>query len=289
MKRVVCVLVAVVGCGGQTAQFHVDVPSAEHADCKPTIEMQTEQTRVVQFVLVGNVPPNVVFAGINLPSFATMAGSLMTLAPGRGDAGTFVISVSASDGKQTDVTSLRVIVTRGNAAPRWSDELGSYIFGDDHGAHFAALCPGVHCTAVGTAKLLGMFCDADDDEVKVEVEVVPLGTPFSGQATHSAIAPRGTTRSCTGQQTVVPLTGLSPEQSYEFAVRVSDEFGAVANLGDSQRDGWIHWQGYRFDQGPCTTRQCACVPAGGGCERADQCCSGAANPGGWAMFTNTCK
>jgi hypothetical protein len=290
MKRVFFAMIAAFGCGGQTSQFRLSVPSAEFADGQPpTIEMETEQTHVVQFVLVGGVPPNVVFSGINLPSFATMAGSLVTLAPGRGDAGTFVVTVSASDGKHSDVASLRVVVNRGNTAPRWQASGGSYFFGDDLGLHFAAYCPGPHCTAVGTAKVQALVCDDDDDGVTVEVEVVPAGTPFSGRATHSAFASRGTTRYCTQQFVTVPLTGLSPEQSYVFAVRIFDEFGALANPGNDQVDGWFHSTGYRFDQGPCATRQCACIPAGGGCERADQCCSGTADPGGWAMFSYTCK
>ena len=76
-----------------------------------------------------------------------------------------------------------------------------------------------------------------------------------------------------------PLSGLTPESSYDLAVRISDTSGAVAvTLEDrASPDGWWPWG--RFDQGPCVSRACACMPSGElGCDHDWQCCSGSCGP-----------
>src|SRR2546423_2693004 len=85
----------------------------------------------------------------------------------------------------------------------------------------------------------------------IDVEVFRRGDPFSKVATHSAtVPPRNPYMTNPDSQycadVVVALTGLTPEQSYDFAFRLSDEFGAVisrvrptggttTNIGDSTR------------------------------------------------------
>jgi hypothetical protein len=174
--------------------------------------------------------------------------------------------------------------------------------GDDKGLHHAMICPGPHCTTVGTPKLSTFVCDDDGDAINFEVEVVPRGQAFSGKATHSSSLPRlsgrsndrnNPTRNC-GQPTLA-LTGLTVEQSYSFAVRFSDEFGAAANHGSwTDADGWIHSfpAPLEFDQGPCLTRTCGCLPPGRACEADNQCCSGASDPYTgpmWGFFSGNCR
>src|SRR5438128_12699921 len=114
----------------------------------------------------------------------------------------------------------------------------------------------------------------------LDVEVVARGEPLRKVPTHSAsiAGVRWSTQraysNCVPVPLSVPLTGLTPEQSYDFAMRVSDEFGAVANAQSS--DGWSHTPDFGFDQGPCATRQCACLPSKYRCLKWDiaACCSG---------------
>src|SRR5262249_28439054 len=229
-----------------------------------------------------NVPANVTFAGMDLPAFARLQGALLTLAPTRSDQGQFDVTISASDGAHTDSTSLRIVVHRTNRAPIWTYPVTTYDFADDLGPHHRMICPGPHCTAIGTAKLTPRICDPDGDPVNVEVEVVRKGQSFSGQATHRVTVsakplPNGTAISCEASE--IAFDNLTTEQSYEYALRISDQLGARAALGPGKdADGWLHYPGQsQFDQGPCSSHQCACIPTGQPFERVEQCCTRAAD------------
>jgi hypothetical protein len=90
------------------------------------------------------------------------------------------------------------------------------------------------------------------------------------------------------------MFGLTPEISYDFAYRVRDEFGAIGGSrysGVVGPDGWISSPRFGFDQGPCTTRQCACLPLPTSppgfhprCGLDLDCCSGVCD-----QATSTCK
>ena len=298
-------LLAILSCGRQSPQFRVQLPSSvTNAEGEsPTVEMRAGETLSIAFVLVGNVPDHVTFSATGLPSFATLSGAVLTLAPTRRDQGEFTFTVAASAGSESASTSVRLVVSLSNTAPTWNGQVWPYLVEDDKGFHHAMICPGPHCTIVGTMKVHLNVCDDDGDGINLDVEVVPRGQAFSGQATYSGSLPRLSgpsnnpykpTQNC-GQLSVA-LPGLSPDQSYEFTLRISDEFGATAVYSTWADDhGWMHPPSHMpwyFDQGPCTTRTCGCVPAGLPCEANYQCCSGASDPYGgpfWGFFSGTCK
>src|SRR4051812_45614401 len=108
------------------------------------------------------------------------------------------------------------------------------------------MCPSPWCTVGVDPYLLVYACDAEGDALVADVEVVPRGQPFSRKPTFSgswpAVYPAPPGGNCAAVR--VPMPGLTPEQSYDFAVRVSDEFGAVFERWYSS-DGWFQlrsWQ-----------------------------------------------
>jgi hypothetical protein len=76
------------------------------------------------------------------------------------------------------------------------------------------------------------------------------------------------------------MPGLAPEESYDFALRLSDELGAVAvapQAGSAWLDHGIYPFG--FDQGPCALKACACGPhLGEQCQVDYDCCAGRCFP-----------
>ena len=159
---------------------------------------------------------------------------------------------------------------------------------DDEVGPLRVNCPGSRCTVFGTPSVTVHGCDDEGDRMILEVEVVPRGQPFSKKVTSSSGLVAGykwdSVNTCAQLSASIP--DLAPQQSYDFAVRVRDELGAIgrrrtdmfhmgardiAELGD----GWVTVPGFWwFDQGPCTTRQCACVPAGISCDFDAECCTG---------------
>ena len=243
------------------------------------IEMQAGETTIVELLVLGAVPDRIVFGSADLPAFATLQGSVLKLSPGRRDGGEYRITVSATNGADSQTALLDLVVHRNNSPPTWS---GNVWFYDDHG--FRDLyCPGSHCVADGTVRLGVLACDAEGDGIRLDVEVISRGQAFSRMATDSSSVPSGyadpTLNSPVGNCTRVDvsLTGLTKEQSYEFAVRVSDEFGAAEDRLRGQSNGWISESYWSFDQGPCIARTCACLPSGieAFCNGRDYvCCSG---------------
>jgi hypothetical protein len=255
-------------------KLELSPPASAAATDSSEIEIQAGETTIVELVVVGAASGSFAFGASNLPPFATMNGPALKLSPTRQDAGGYAVTLTASDGAETQSVTLDLVVQRSEAPPRWS---GGYMFGDGTGFRRDCLSPST-CTALGTPKLYMTVCDADDDRIIVDVEVVRRGEPFVKVPTHSVSVAsgysEGLSRDCASRS--VSLTGLPPEESYDFAIRVSDEFGAVANVPLASSDGWLRRDFFGFDQGPCTTRQCACVAAGGfGCIGDPyKCCSG---------------
>jgi hypothetical protein len=155
-----------------------------------------------------------------------------------------------------------------------------------------SICPSpTTCTSFGTPQLRAGVCDDEDDAVTVAVEVVPRGQPFTKVATHATTAPAGRGRPVTVssggptgshcQEVTIVMSDLAVDQSYDFAIKVSDQSaaGAVTYFqGPTIRiddDGWGHSPAFGFDMGPCTSRRCACMADhDSGCEIDAHCCSG---------------
>jgi hypothetical protein len=313
MKRVSQLLVvAVLACGGgqQSAPPQFELRLASSAGTlggdSTTIDMQTGETRSIAFMLVGSPSGRIAFSAQGLPTFATLSGPLLMLTPTRRDQGEFMVTVTASAGAESASISLRIVVHRQPTPPTWVDLGLPYFLSDDKGPHHKSICPGPYCTTVGTPKLTAQLCDDSGDAINFEVEVVPRGQPFVGRATHSSSLARSSgsgpsypTAHC--GTVIVALTGLVAEQSYAFRLRISDEFGVVAASPPADAGGWVYppagghvgFMGFfEFDQGPCTTRTCSCVPSGRACEAAYQCCSGASGPytgGLGGFFSGDCR
>jgi len=237
------------------------------------VEMNAGATTLIEMLVVGASSDGVAFRAANLPAFAILRGAELKVTPGRQDAGEYAITVTATVGAESQTAALDLVVQQSNSAPRWS---GAFMFGDDTGLRRDCQSPST-CTSQGTPKLYMTTCDADNDRMIIDVEVVVRGQPFTHAPTHSASIPTGYSdglaRDCAFAS--VSLTDLAVERSYDYAIRVSDEFVAVANVPLAS-DGWLRRDFFGFDQGPCTTRQCACVASGGtGCAGDPyQCCSG---------------
>src|SRR3954471_11426173 len=283
---------ALAACGsGSTSTSHLalQLTSSEAIDgAAPRIAMRAGETRTVVVVAIG-ADGTVKFAGRELPAFAKLDGPILTLSPQRQDAGDYSLSLSATDGHDSVTAELALSVGRENSAPSWAsgNEFSFGGFGDDTNGMRYIACPGpATCTAAPDSYVeIHEACDAEGDGIRVDVEVVPRGGAFEGKPTFSATAPAiyppPVYGNCPSVQ--VHLPGLAPERSYDFAVRVTDQFGAIAAVPGAP-DGWFHRSGMSFDQGPCTSRQCACVPSrpagapwsiASSCTANSDCCSGA--------------
>jgi hypothetical protein len=224
-------------------------------------------------VAIGADQP-VTFAGRDLPAFAKLEGALLTLAPQRNDAGDYALTLTANAGRESASGDLRVHVLRFNTAPTWSPStllrVGSLSqsFGDSVsglGARYPCPDP-TFCTAASDPYVALRACDAEGDGIVVELEVVPRGRPFENKPTFSASAPPVYPPPASGNcpAVLVHMPGLIPGQSYEYAVRVRDELGAVGGVAGAP-DGWYVNPQLGFDQGPCTTSQCAGYGTAEGC------------------------
>ncbi len=243
----------------------------------PTIDLQSGETPLLELIVVGAASGPVQFSAANLPPFATLQGPLLTLTPMRKDAGSYNLKLTASAGSESSSVTLDVIVHRANTAPVVT--FAFFPFAGDNRYYFSAcsLKPApTTCTAGQGPYVRVGGMDPEGDAIVADVEVVPRGQPFRNLPTHSATA----RQSNLPQALVnfdVQLSGLVLEQSYDMQVRISDEFGAVmvanSQNGVANAAGWFAWGG--FDQGPCTTRQCACMGSGADyCDRGSDCCSG---------------
>jgi len=228
----------------------------------PTIEMTAGETRSVVLVAVG-ADEAVQFTSDGLPAFAKLEGPILTLAPQRGDGGDYTVTLTATAGRDSSSVALHLHVLRFNTPPRWSQST------DFHGPSpalragigiFRVPCPSpTRCTAAPDSFVeVPNVCDADGDGMEIDVEVVPRGQPFLKQPNFTASAPSRYPPPPPGNcsDLRVYLLGLVAEQSYDFAVRIRDQFGAVAEVPGAT-DGWYTSAQLGFDQGPCTARQCA--------------------------------
>jgi hypothetical protein len=284
MQRILVALSLAAGCGsGTPAAFHLQMSNAGTADGEvATLTLQGGETRVVQILVLGSVSAPVTFSGRNLPAFANLDGPLLTISPHRADKGTFDLTLVATAGEQTATGALRVTVTRTNSPPV---VMVGFV---DNLTHYTNVCPSPSlCTVTGAARVELDACDPEGDGIRFEVEVTSRDHPFSGTATYSTFVsgldparkPACCGLSGTCARAEFALAGLTLEESYRFAIRVVDEFGAIASYryepASVGADGWATYDRWGFDQGPCTTRRCACLPSGfEPCLASSECCSG---------------
>src|SRR5437868_2982741 len=293
MTRIVRLLAGILAasCGpGGSAHFMLQVGSQANSNDGPAaLTLRGGETKTLGLLVVGTVPGPVTFSGKNLPSFATLSGSVLTLAPTRADMGDYSLTLIATASGESQSSILRISVLRSNSPPA-----GGFEYFTDDTSHYTNTCPNpATCTAIGTPVLHLRFCDAEGDGVTTELEVVERGRAFTKTPTYSTFVPAGAAirfNDGTCADVTFPIQGLTLQRSYDFAMRFSDEFGAVTTHNNNNPDvvtapdGWMTSVFWGFDQGPCTTRTCACLPSGfEPCLSDSQCCSGVCRPDvhGW--------
>lgn len=282
MKTFALFVAAALGSGCGESKFQLQLASQDISRAPngaSRLEMQAGNALAVQMVVVGAGSGPVTFTADGLPGFAVQKGSLLTLSPRRADAGEYSFTLTATSQGLSSSVPVDLVVTRSNNPPRWLLVNWTGIFSDDKGYRGEGACPGAAtCTAYGEPHIqVGTAVDDDGDALRAEVEVVPHGQSFTGTPTFSS--PIGSDGNVT-----VTFAGLAAGTTYDFAVRLSDEFGAIAKPAFASQDGWVTSnQSWGFEQGPCTGTQCACLPAGRiMCEVGADCCSGVCAPGGGA-------
>lgn len=267
-----------LGCGaGSHLKLQLTSSDSTSDGGSLTIQMQTDETRTIELIAIGATGP-VTFSGDKLPAFAALQGPFLTLAPKRSDAGGYALTLMATAGGGSSSATLDVIVALLNTPPTWST--------DNPFLASVTTLARVTCLSVSD----GLYDRTPSLRVSVSLrrrrrrhrrgrrgrspgtavfEAAHLLGDGSGRLSTSHRQRRKLPVSMR-----VPLPGLTPQDSYDYSVRVSDGFGAVAQVAGST-DGWYHAANMGFDQSPCTTRQCACMGAGSPyCGQSLDCCSG---------------
>jgi hypothetical protein len=261
-RLILLVIVVAVGCGSGAA--HRQPASLELVAPGAPIEMQGGETREIQLLVIGIDADQASFSA-DLPPFAKLVGSVLTLFPSRVDAGDYAFTITAAAGDSSSQATIHVIVTSPNTAPTWQP--WDIELGDDLGIYNTSCPPGFRCEVCPSASCeledspsvyLSAVCDAEDDMVTVDVEVVRVGQQFTKTATNSYTGQVGRDQAQSGRCLngiahcscfQILLTGLAPATSYEFAVRVSDARGLVATFPDAA-DGWVSYPSWQFSTHP---------------------------------------
>jgi hypothetical protein len=245
---------AVPACGGSSnAGTNTDrEPLQLVVDEKPIV-VSTGQSLVVQLFVIGHDAAGAVITSPDLPAFATIDASRLTLSPDRNFIGNYAITLVAKSGESSASATLHVSVDRDNSPPT----VGAPNWGDDRGVFDMPLCsPDFH----GILAMSVAVTDAEHDDVTMEAEVVPKGQAFTGEATHALTATMGVNhaRFCITSDPFsscieLPFTGLANGMTYSFAMRFRDQFGAAATrVAGAQEigDGWFTQRCWEFTQLP---------------------------------------
>lgn len=260
MRRAFALALATIGvlagCGSSAVRSDASATRLQLVVDEAPVEVAAGDKLVVQLLIVGPRSEEATITSSQLPSFATLDGRTLTVRPGRKDVGTYSVSLTATTPSDSTSALVALSVTAPNAPPRFG--AGGYIYMHDGQESRFQVCPGSHCTIRDVPALMPLILDDDGDEVTFEVEIVPEGQEFSGAVTYA----------CAGRAWCA-LQGLTPGESYQFAVRARDALGAY------NPEGWLRQPYWRFQQGPCPPGvACACVPSGYACGTDVDCCAG---------------
>jgi hypothetical protein len=224
-------LLALCSCGSPLEQQTQDT-KLQLVVSKDPLLVETDHTFVLQLLVIGEGADEATISAPDLPPFATLRGSILTLSPGREYQGDYTLTLVATAGAKTSSAKLQVSVIRFNSAP----VVNGIAQFDSTGFVDVLTNPSCFprpCRLHGTPVLGVYVVDAEGDSVTVEMEVVPVGQALSGVPTHRATAPVGTDRGpCLDAHPFhacieVELTGLATGQQYVYATRVRDSLGAT--------------------------------------------------------------
>src|SRR3954470_11932018 len=242
---------AVAACGGSSNPgTNTDRQPLQLVIDEKPMGLTTGESIVIQLLVIGQDASDATISSPDLPPFATLAGSRLTLAPGRAFQGDYSLTLIAKAGSSSASATLHVTVVRDNSAPVVG--AAGFTWGDNTANLYPMYC--IPHELHGTASLYAFVGDADGDSVTWDAEVVPEGQPFSGRPTHSLTAPVGVDHAerCGGAYDrfhacfQLRFDGLAPG-SYSVAMRVRDALGAPATrlpggLGRPEQqengDGW---------------------------------------------------
>lgn len=215
------------------------------------IQVTAGQSEFVQLLVLGQGDEPVVFSA-ELPAFASLQGGLLWLSPGRADAGHHELRIVAAAGTQRAEATIAVDVMRDNTGPTWC-AAPSYWMADDAGEYTpiwgTQRCPGAECVLGAGPRLIVFPRDEEEDAIRVDVEIVPFGDPFTGIPTLSALQRTGDLHGTNSAECAYfdfPLPGLTPGTDYAFRLRIADEWGASAF--DGPASSWLGSESrFRFE------------------------------------------
>jgi hypothetical protein len=197
------------------------------------LELVAPTSLVVQLLVIGAGGNSVTITTPGAPAFASLSGTLLTLAPTREDVGRHDIPLVATTATQQANASLHVIVTRANTGPMWLPPPG---IGE-------TMTDASERPVIPRATMEAMVCDKEGDNITFQVEVIPAGTAFAGVATHSQSVDFAVTPPVSHYQDMachhflVPLNRLEPG---DYDLRIL----AVDALGQTDPYGWVEIRGF---------------------------------------------
>ena len=138
------------------------------ADDPIALEAPTEI--LVQIVVVGADGEAVTIASPNLPSFATLTGATMRLAPDYRDAGDYAVDLSATTATSVASGTMRLAITRKNTGPMWLP---------------VPFFTGGSSSQAPYARMDAPVCDKEGDNFTFEIDIEPVNTPVNGVADYT--------------------------------------------------------------------------------------------------------
>ncbi|MDC0714122.1 hypothetical protein POL68_36995 [Stigmatella sp. ncwal1] len=164
-------------------------------------------------------PRPVELSAEGLPTYATLEGETLTVAPGPKEWGDSHVTVVATNGRHTDRQEFLLRVIRPNKAPRG----GNIVLEDEGGMLVALTSPVVR----GTPTLWAQRVDEDFDAVRLRMEVVPESAAFTGAPTHESAWMSGD-----NWQMRITLSGLPTGQRFKLRAWPEDALGATGQAAE---------------------------------------------------------
>lgn len=216
MRLILLVLIALAACTEPNTA--TDTLALQLADTP--LQLTAPTSVLLQIVVVGADGNAVSVSSPDLPPFASLQGTLLTLAPGYEDVGSYAIELDATTSQATATGVLSVQVTRSNTGPYFLMPM--------------FVNNGVDGNPV--PHLLGAVCDKEGDNFTYEVEIVSVDQALANVATYTKLidfsvtppVPYVTDASCA--EPTFDLGSL-PTGQYHGAVHAYDVLGAEDPYG----------------------------------------------------------
>jgi hypothetical protein len=242
------------------------------------IDVMAGERLLLRILVVGDDADRASLSSPDLPPFATLSDSTLTLAPTRSHTpGDYTVTIVATTPTQRASSTFQIRVKRFNQPPGYFT-----IFVYDGIEEMKCACQGAplldaeRCRFDNDPQVMFPFTEPDGDPVFVEVELQPSDAGLGVvNRTFRFDPPSYSTSSLDG---VRALDGLLPGTQYRFVLRVCDALGACATQPSSTYFSPIPLDGGWFDFGTISRgpagASCMHATAGEFCSTASDCCSG---------------